>query len=643
MAQTHKAPKQPQDPYAQRSKSLTSTVQRLRGWVGSDPSRAPELADALVELTEHRLLGHGYAAAAADAQESVRLAAQLLSASGPIGPYASLVDATRCVTALVHVATVQSGIGRPESAGQTMRSVQDLQQQLRDVGLREQPSATTQVWAQLSTARAALASADVASAVAAADAALTRVVDAGLRDQPDAAYLAMDADWLVSDCRWAAGRADEALTPLHLAKDRYDELVAGRLADPSRLSPALVERLAEPLFGLYRDLADRLIGTGEVDLALAVRRTLVDLLEGLAVRLGDPVRTQLAMALADLATDLLTAERVDEAGSTAARAAAAAAKLTGPTTPRLLVAAALVRALTHAGQGTEALAMVRPLVSAEGSPSAALAVTLFATADALRAEGDEEAEAATRRRADAMARELLGESGSSTALSDLARGVVSRGTQSPDQAADHREKQREAAAWLEAERAEAHRLEVARMEQARAEAERREAERAAAERAATERLAAERAEAERVARLEAERQAAAEEAERVERKRRREERLEEHQREAERLEAERQEAERLEVERLAAERAAAEPDELVVAQQEWLDAKDRGDRRAARAANERVVELLRPHAQANPAEYGPQLRAALEDLSSARLRAGDLFGSRSAAREARALGRTMDG
>ena len=34
----------------QRSKALTSSVQRLRGWVGSDPSRRPELGDALVEL-----------------------------------------------------------------------------------------------------------------------------------------------------------------------------------------------------------------------------------------------------------------------------------------------------------------------------------------------------------------------------------------------------------------------------------------------------------------------------------------------------------------------------------------------------------------------------------------------------------------
>ena len=40
-----------------------------------------------------------------------------------------------------------------------------------------------------------------------------------------------------------------------------------------------------------------------------------------------------------------------------------------------------------------------------------------------------------------------------------------------------------------------------------------------------------------------------------------------------------------------------------------------GDRRAARAANERVVELLRPRAQTDMATYGSQLLDALEELS----------------------------
>ena len=42
-------------------------------------------------------------------------------------------------------------------------------------------------------------------------------------------------------------------------------MVGGRLEEPARLSPALLERLAEPLFGLYRDMADRLTGCGEAE------------------------------------------------------------------------------------------------------------------------------------------------------------------------------------------------------------------------------------------------------------------------------------------------------------------------------------------------------------------------------------------
>ena len=107
MAQA-KARQQSQDPYAQRGKTMASW--RSGCAAGSGPtSRAPELADALVELTAHRLLGHGYATAAADAQDSVRRAGEILAASGPIGPYTSISDAARYVTAVVHMATIQAG------------------------------------------------------------------------------------------------------------------------------------------------------------------------------------------------------------------------------------------------------------------------------------------------------------------------------------------------------------------------------------------------------------------------------------------------------------------------------------------------------------------------------------------------------
>ena len=196
---------QSQDSYAQRSKSLTSQVQRLRGWVGTDPSKTADLADALVELTAHRLLGHGYAATAEDAQEAVRRASELLAAKGPIGPYTSLSDAARYVTAVVHLATVQAGIGMSNAAGRMLESLQDIQDQLGE-GLRRQLQPQTAIWALWCSARAVLASGDVATANAYADAALGKLSESHLGDDPERQYLAMDVDRLASDCRWAAGR-----------------------------------------------------------------------------------------------------------------------------------------------------------------------------------------------------------------------------------------------------------------------------------------------------------------------------------------------------------------------------------------------------------------------------------------------------
>ena len=410
MAQQQKARKPPQDPYAQQGKTLTSSVQRLRGWVGSDPSRAPELADALVELTAHRLLGHAYTAAAPDAQEAVRRAAQMLTANGPIGPYTSVSDAVRYIDAVVQLATVQAGMGLPDTAGRTIESLQDMQEQLRELRLDQQLKPRTAIWALSCSARAALASGDVASANAYADAVLARLAESGLRDDSDAAYLAIDADRLASDCRWAAGRAEDALSHLHRAKDRYEEVVDGRLQEPARLSPVLVERLAEPLFGLYRDMADRLAASGEVDLGLVNRRALVETLHGLAGRLGDPTRILLASALADLADDLLAADRIDEAEAAADEAAAMVLDSSGAGSVRLLVAAVRARALTRLARSAEAVAVLRRVLPAEPgeSPSPAHAVGLLALAEALRAGGDLDAAESSERAFDELNRDLVG-------------------------------------------------------------------------------------------------------------------------------------------------------------------------------------------------------------------------------------------
>jgi hypothetical protein len=498
MTQQQKAARQPHDPYAQQGKALASLVQRLRGWVGTDPSRAPELADALVQLTAHRLLGHGYAAAAPDAQDAVRRAGQLLTASGPIGPYTSVGDAARYLTAVIQLAAVQAGLGLTEAAGKTLESLEDVRAQLRAFDVKERLEPQTAIWALWSSARAALAAGEVATANAYADAALDRLAESGLRDEVDAAYLAMDVDRLAADCRWAAGRPEEALIHLHAAMDRYEGLVGDRLKEPAQLSPALLERLGEPVFGLYRDLADRLVATGDVELGLAARRALVALLRRLADYLGNAARVQLASALADLASDLLRSDRVDEANALAAEASAVPA---GAAKSEKGAAGDLVGGVVSLG--------TRAVTWSPLPPAAAYAATTAAAA----------------------------------------------ATTAADRAAFMAERQRRTAAWLAARRPEAHRQELQRLEQARIEARRREAERVEAERAAAERLAAERAAAEEAERLEAERRTAAEEAERIERKRRRAERIEQHRLEVERREAERREAEQREAERGEAKRS----------------------------------------------------------------------------------------
>ena len=523
MAQAHNAQKQPQDPYAQQAKKLASLVQRLRGWVGSDPSRASELADALIQLTRHRLLGHSYAAAAEDAQDAVRRSAELLAAKGPIGPYTSVGDAARYATAVVHMAAIQAGLGLPEAAGKTIESLKDIQE--LGEGLQRQLHPQTATWAlACSSARAALATGDIAAANACADAALARLSESGLGSDPDAQYLAMDVDWLASDCRWAAGRVEEAVAFLHAAKDRYEAVVDGRLDQPARLSPALLDRLVEPQSSLYGDMADRLAAIGEVDLRLMTRRRLIELLGGLTGRLGDPARVHLASALTDLAHDLLEYGRVDEADAAAAEAAA------------------MTHGVEHAAETADDPARrtvsrgTQSMTWTQLSPIAAYAATTA--------------------------------------------GAAARADLTSIQA----ERLRKAAAWLQAERVGVHQLELELMEQARLEAERREAERVQAERADAAQLAAERAQAEELERVEAEQKAAAEEAERLERKRRREERIEAHRREVQRREAERQEAERLEAEQRTVEQLAADPAEAERLELEHLQAQidelERAERRA---------------------------------------------------------------
>ena len=324
-----KTSKQPQDPYAQRGKKLTSAVQRLRGWVGSDPSKNVELADALVTLNAHRLLGHDYAATGPDAQDALRRSAELLTAKGPIGPYTSVDDAVRYLTAVVHLAVTQVGLGLPESAGRTIASIDDVKEQLGALPLQERLDPLTAIWALSCRARSALASGDVGAANAYADAALARLAESGLRADPDSGYLAIDIDRLAVR-HPLGGRASRGVPRVPAPGKGAVRPDRRRAAprSPSGLSPALLNRLAEPLFGVYRDMADRLVASGEVDLGLVTRRELVALLRGLVKHLGQSAQVQLAAALTDLADDLVKSDRVEEADI--CRSEAAAMKLDSP-------------------------------------------------------------------------------------------------------------------------------------------------------------------------------------------------------------------------------------------------------------------------------------------------------------------------
>ncbi|SER31045.1 hypothetical protein [Microlunatus flavus] len=739
---------QPKDPYAAQAKALASQVQRLRGWLSTDASRLPELVDALNALVAHRLDGHAYAAAGAEAQEAVRRSADQLLSTGPIGPYSNAADAARCGTALVQLAALQAGIGLVGAAGEALTSWDGILQQVSEAGTRVELDAGPGRRALLVAARVSLEEGDAALANAYADAALAVPVD----ETDSGELVRVDLERAASDARWAGGLPEQSLGFLHSAKEAYERVAGERLSEPGRLAPALAERLVEPLPALYRDLADRLGTLGEVDLALANRRLLVDRLRALLPRV-ESVRPALVSALSDLAADLLRAGRAEEAAGVATEADSLAADRSVPSAARLLAAAALARTSLAAGRPTPA-GPLRGLLAAEGDAAGpdVRGVASGVLAEVLAVEGLEEASRSAREQA--------------VGSQDRARGVVSRGTTpvtwvplGADRAYGAPLGQADDVAvapptWLEQERAEAHRVEALRAEQARAEAEAQAAAAARAQEAARAEAAARAtAEAEEREREEAQR-LAAEQDEQAERKRRREERLRQHQAEVDARDraaraarrdeidarlAELDAAEEPERDRLLAERDALDeadltvtpaepasavpdaepqpepqpqpeptpepeaepehqpepepqpepelhpkpepepelqpepepelgpelqpepepqpdptsepepqpapepqpepgPDELDQAEEAWAAARASGGRREVRAAAERVVELLRPRVAADPAAYTGRLRTALENLAAARLRTGDLFGSRSATREARNLG-----
>lgn len=525
----------PADDYARQTKQLTAAANRLRGWVGSDESKTPEFADALVALAAHRLRGHALAEAASESQEGLALAAKLVASHGPLGPYTPVDDAKRLVVAAVQVAFVQTEAGHSDGAAQTLATAEGLMATLAGHGLRLDLDAETNALALIVTSRVGLADGDAARANAAIDA-----VPSG------DGLIELDRLGALAAARWAAGLPGDAVAAAWQAVETYDRQSTDLLSAAPRLAPARLARACQPMSGLYADLADRLSASGDIEAGLATRRTLVERLAAVAGLRGTLGAAELAASRRALAEDLARVGRDAEADELLAMPGVRRAPA------RLVLEPADERI------GWQPLAHGAPFVASSGSDFDGLAAAA-ARAEAARAE------AATLERERAIAAEQA--------------------------------RQRQAA------------------DDARAAAERERAaeERARAERAAAQREAAERVDAEQAAIAESQRQRA--------------ERLALHEQEQRRREAELREA---------AEQAT---DGLVAARATLAAARAAGDKQAAYGAAQDVVVELRGRFTADAAVAG-ELIEALQDLATAQRQAGDWWGSRRPAKEAKELART---
>ncbi|MCC6495283.1 MAG: hypothetical protein IT193_03385 [Propionibacteriaceae bacterium] len=297
-------------------RELLSTVKRLRVSATSDPARGDELADALVRLTGSRLLAWGFSEAATDAPEAVVLAARILARNGAAGPYTSPGDAARFFTASALLAAVQSGLGQDEAAARTLEGVDGWLQQLGRLRLQDHLDPTAVIWSLLARSRSLLTT-DVPRANAIADAAAHRLYAAGL--ESGTGYLPVAVQLLLADCRWAAGQAEPALAHHRLALSAHHAAIGP--AATGRVRPAVAQVIEAPVVALHEPYALRLESLGESDLATAVRRREVELLERLAVAAASG---RLAVARSGLAHTLARAGRGEEAAAELAEATALA-------------------------------------------------------------------------------------------------------------------------------------------------------------------------------------------------------------------------------------------------------------------------------------------------------------------------------
>lgn len=518
MATQPNSPKQT-DEYPRVTKRLQSAIQRVRSRAGVGAEREAALVAALNDLVAHLIQGHLWGAATPGAQEALRLSSATLFAEGAVSNYTDPDAANRCGTALVHLGVVQFGLGLDAAATATINSWQGLAAQLGEYQIDSTLSPSAAAWAQYCRARAALVDGDTPAANAGVDA-LRLLLDHAEPALLHQGNLLLDAQRLSADARWQAGRTHEAMGFLHAAKRGYDARAQAALTAPAQHPKTLVERLAEPLFGLYRDYADRLALTGDADLALLTRRTLAELLSGLATAIPTPSTGQLAATGADLSLDLVRVDRIPEAREAAAEAVRVAGGRGVSPTIRLLVRVAVAEVLLADGQPSQAKLEVEAALDAEQAASE--------PANRLAALVLEQASNPSPR---AIPPEIR----------DAARGTpglhLGPLTQQQDPKAISGEGQE-----LAAERQQAREMEAEYREQAQREVERRKRDQAESERAAAAAETTAKREAQERTRIEAQRVSAAAEAERQELKRRRAERLRRHALEAtERAQSERAE------------------------------------------------------------------------------------------------------
>ncbi|WP_420175075.1 hypothetical protein [Luteococcus sp. OSA5] len=304
------ADNQPRDDHAKQLKQTVSSVKQLRGWMASDPSRTEEFVDTLNRATGLRLLSRAWAEAAPEAAEAVSAADKLVRSRGPVGPYTPVVDAARYFTALVHVATVQLGMGLSEPAGMTIGAAMGWKDQLTAHGMAQQLAPRTAVWALLADAHSGLAHGDLARANAMADSALGLARGSDLDDAETVVLL--EALRSVAHARSSVGLVDQAVDLLREAVEIWNEWTHEDLAQLPRMAKPHLERMVAPAFAIHRELVAALWQLGRGDEALEVAEQWGTLMHRSAARRGEPGRVDLALARSDQAWLLADAGRAAE-------------------------------------------------------------------------------------------------------------------------------------------------------------------------------------------------------------------------------------------------------------------------------------------------------------------------------------------